>query len=83
MAVRLCQPLEGCLFHLDRAIQYCAYDYQKKLQAYGLRKRGLETAVQAACANRSAMAGCQFQGISSSQRAAGQSLAILAMTSAI
>jgi transposase InsO family protein len=37
MAVRLRQPPEGCLFHLDRGSQYCSYDYQKKLQAYGLR----------------------------------------------
>jgi putative transposase len=37
MAVRLRQPLEGCLFHSDRGSQYCSYDYQKKLQAYGLR----------------------------------------------
>lgn len=28
---------EGCLFHSDRGSQYCSYDYQKKLQAYGLR----------------------------------------------
>jgi putative transposase len=37
MAVRLRQPAEGCLFHSDRGSQYCSYDYQKKLQAYGLR----------------------------------------------
>lgn len=37
MAVRLRQPSEGCLFHSDRGSQYCSYDYQKKLQAYGLR----------------------------------------------
>src|SRR3546814_3154973 len=37
MAVRLRQPPEGCLFHSDRGSQYCSYDYQKKLQAYGLR----------------------------------------------
>ena len=39
MAVRLRQPPEGCLFHSDRGSQYCSYDYQKKLQAYGLRPR--------------------------------------------
>lgn len=39
MAVRLRQPPEGCLFHSDRGSQYCSYDYQKKLQAYGLRHR--------------------------------------------
>jgi len=37
MAVRLRQPPEGCLFHSDRGSEYCSYDYQKKLQAYGLR----------------------------------------------
>ena len=37
MAVRLRQPPEGCLFHSDRGSQYCSYDYQKKLQTYGLR----------------------------------------------
>ncbi|WP_232455539.1 IS3 family transposase [Sphingomonas sp. KC8] len=37
MAVRLRQPPKGCLFHSDRGSQYCSYDYQKKLQAYGLR----------------------------------------------
>ena len=37
MAVRLREPPEGCLFHSDRGSQYCSYDYQKKLQAYGLR----------------------------------------------
>jgi transposase InsO family protein len=35
--VRLRNPPEGCIFHSDRGSQYCAYDYQKKLQAYGLR----------------------------------------------
>ena len=37
MAVRLRQPPDGCLFHSDRGSQYCSYDYQKKLQAHGLR----------------------------------------------
>ena len=37
MAVRLRNPPEGCIFHSDRGSQYCAYDYQKKLQAHGLR----------------------------------------------
>ncbi len=37
MAVRLRQLPEGCPFHSDRGSQYCSYDYQKKLQAYGLR----------------------------------------------
>ena len=37
MAVRLRQPPEDCIFHSDRGSQYCSYDYQKKLQAYGLR----------------------------------------------
>ena len=37
MAVRLRQPPESCFFHSDRGSQYCSSDYQKKLQAYGLR----------------------------------------------
>lgn len=37
MAVRLRRPPLGCIFHSDRGSQYCAYDYQKKLQTYGLR----------------------------------------------
>jgi putative transposase len=37
MAVRLRTPPPGCLFHSDRGSQYCSYDYQKKLQAHGLR----------------------------------------------
>ena len=37
MALNLRQPAEGCIFHSDRGSQYCSYDYQKKLQAYGLR----------------------------------------------
>ena len=37
MAVRLRNPPAGCIFHSDRGSQYCAYDYQKKLQTYGLR----------------------------------------------
>ena len=37
MAVRLRNPPPGCIFHSDRGSQYCAYDYKKKLQAYGLR----------------------------------------------
>lgn len=37
MAVRLRNPPHGCIFHSDRGSQYCSYDYQKKLQAYGLR----------------------------------------------
>jgi len=37
MAVRLRNPPLGCFFHSDRGSQYCSYDYQKKLQAYGLR----------------------------------------------
>lgn len=37
MAVNLRKPPEGCVFHSDRGSQYCAYDYQKKLQTYGLR----------------------------------------------
>lgn len=37
MAVRLRKPPQDCLFHSDRGSQYCSYDYQKKLQAHGLR----------------------------------------------
>ena len=37
MAVRLRNPPKGCIFHSDRGSQYCSYDYQKKLLAYGLR----------------------------------------------
>ena len=37
MALNLRQPAEGCIFHSDRGSQYCSYDYQKKLQAHGLR----------------------------------------------
>lgn len=36
MAVRLCQPSEGCLFHSDRGSQYRSYDFQKEPLAYGL-----------------------------------------------
>ena len=35
--LRLRQPPQSCLFHSDRGSQYCSYDYQKKLQAHGLR----------------------------------------------
>jgi transposase InsO family protein len=37
MAVRLRNPPGGRVFHSDRGSQYCTYEYQKKLQAYGLR----------------------------------------------
>ena len=36
MAVRLRNPSKGCIFHSDRGSKYCAYDYQKRLQKYGL-----------------------------------------------
>ncbi|MGK2870959.1 MAG: IS3 family transposase [Alphaproteobacteria bacterium] len=36
VAVNLCRPPKGCIFHSDRGSQYCAYDYQKMLQKYGL-----------------------------------------------
>ena len=36
MAASLRNPPKGCIFHSDRGSQYCSYDYQKKLQAYGL-----------------------------------------------
>ena len=37
MAANLRRPPEGCIFHSDRGSQYCAYDYQKRLQKYGLK----------------------------------------------
>ena len=37
MAANLRQLPEGCIFHSDRGSQYCAYDYQKRLQKYGLK----------------------------------------------
>lgn len=37
MAVRLRNPPPDCIFHSDRGSQYCSYDYQKKLQTFGLR----------------------------------------------
>jgi transposase InsO family protein len=37
MAANLRQPPEGCIFHSDRGSQYCACDYQKRLQKYGLK----------------------------------------------
>jgi transposase InsO family protein len=36
MGARLRNPPWGCIFHSDRGSQYCSYEYQKKLQAYGL-----------------------------------------------
>ena len=36
MAVKLRNPPQGCIVHNDRGSQYCAYDYQKRLQRYGL-----------------------------------------------
>lgn len=36
MAVNLRRPAKDCIFHSDRGSQYCAYDYQKKLQKYEL-----------------------------------------------
>lgn len=37
MAINLRQPPKSCIFHSDRGSQYCSYDFQKKLQAHGLR----------------------------------------------
>ena len=37
MAVRLPNPPPGCMFHSDRGSQYCSRNYQKRLQAHGLR----------------------------------------------
>ena len=59
---------------------------RRHLPTYRLRqrrKRGLRAADQAALARDSSAVGCQFHGSSSSQRMAGQSAAILAMTSAM
>jgi putative transposase len=36
MAVKLRNPPQGCMIHSDHRSQYCAYDYQKRLQKYGL-----------------------------------------------
>jgi hypothetical protein len=47
------------------------------------RKRGRQAADYAACATRSAVCADQFQGMSSSHRAAGQSAAIFPVTSAM
>ena len=46
-------------------------------------KRGRQAADYAACATRSAVCADQFQGMSSSHRAAGQSAAIFPVTSAM
>lgn len=48
-----------------------------------LGKRGRQAADYAACATRSAVCADQFQGMSSSHRAAGQSAAIFPVTSAM
>jgi putative transposase len=37
MAVNLRKPTKDCIFHSDRGSQYCAYDYQKKLQKYEIK----------------------------------------------
>lgn len=37
MAANLRQPPKGCICPSDRGSQYCAYDYQKRLQNYGLK----------------------------------------------
>jgi transposase InsO family protein len=37
MAINLGQPPKGCIFHSGRGGQYRSYDFQKKLQAHGLR----------------------------------------------
>lgn len=36
MAANLRNPPKDCIFHSDRGSQYCAYDYQKRLQKYEL-----------------------------------------------
>lgn len=36
MAVRLRNPVLGCIFHSDRGSQYCSYDFRKKLLAHGV-----------------------------------------------
>ncbi|WP_339078251.1 IS3 family transposase (plasmid) [Acetobacter sp. AC2005] len=36
MAVRLRNPVPGCIFHSDRGSQYCSHDFRKKLQAHGM-----------------------------------------------
>ena len=37
MAVNLRRPATDCIFHSDRGSQYCAYDYQKRLQKYEIK----------------------------------------------
>ncbi|MGK2871976.1 MAG: hypothetical protein ACSLFL_06950 [Alphaproteobacteria bacterium] len=37
MAVNWPKSLEDCIFQCECRSQYCAYDYEKKLQAFGLR----------------------------------------------
>lgn len=37
MALMRRRPPAGCIHHSDRGSQYCAYEYQKLLQAHGLR----------------------------------------------
>ena len=36
MAANLRNPPKDCIFHSDRGSQFCAYDYQKRLQKYEL-----------------------------------------------
>lgn len=36
MAVRLLNPVPGCIFHFDRGSEYCSHDFRKKLQAHGV-----------------------------------------------
>ena len=49
MAVNLRNPPEGCIFHSDRGSQYCAYDYQKRLQKYKLAPSMSGKPVLSAC----------------------------------
>lgn len=37
MAVRLRNPVPGCIFHSDRGSQYCSHDFRKKLLAHGVQ----------------------------------------------
>jgi transposase-like protein len=58
-------------------------DKVKALACEVRSKRGRQTADYAACATGSAVCADQFQGMSSSHRAAGQSAAIFPVTSAM
>ena len=71
--------------HRAQIVDQCleASRRQPALRLLVYRKRGRQAADYAACATRSAVCADQFQGMSSSHRAAGQSAAIFPVTSAM